>query len=108
MTEEICATELILDSASNERLANLCGPLDGHLRQIEKGLGVEIHNRGGNFRITGESATVDLASKIILEMYSASAREALSAEKVHLLLQSSLLKCAPGPQDPAVERTTCN
>ena len=105
MTAETCATELNLDSASNERLANLCGPLDGNLRQIEERLNVEIHNRGGNFRITGESATVDLASKVILELYSSSAREPLTADKVHLLLQSSVMS-APTTTGQPDERTT--
>ena len=95
MTAENSATELALDTAGNERLANLCGPLDGNLRQIEKELGVEIRNRGGKFRITGEPATVDLASRVLLEMYSSSARAPMSAEKVHLLLQSSRFRNAP-------------
>src|SRR3970040_2085887 len=40
------AAELTLEPPDNERLANLCGPLDQHLRQIERRLGVEINNRG--------------------------------------------------------------
>ena len=39
--------------ADAERLANLTGPFDAHLRLIELRLGVEIANRGNIFRITG-------------------------------------------------------
>ncbi|MEL7451039.1 MAG: phosphate starvation-inducible protein PhoH, partial [Pseudomonadota bacterium] len=43
--------DLLLEPADNERLANLCGQLDEHLRQVERGLGVQINNRGNAFRI---------------------------------------------------------
>ncbi|EED37726.1 conserved hypothetical protein [Stenotrophomonas sp. SKA14] len=44
--------DFTLSPEDNERLANLCGPFDGHLRQIELKLGVEIANRGFVFRST--------------------------------------------------------
>ncbi|MGO4774659.1 phosphate starvation-inducible protein PhoH, partial [Lysobacter sp. 2RAB21] len=47
------ASEFTLDPADSERLANLSGPFDGHLRMIELRLGVEIANRGNIFRIVG-------------------------------------------------------
>ncbi len=37
----------------NDRLANLCGQFDEHLRQIEARLGVEVSNRGDQFRVSG-------------------------------------------------------
>ena len=40
-----------VDPADNERLANLCGQFDEHLKQIESRLGVEISNRGNRFRV---------------------------------------------------------
>ena len=45
--------DFTLEPADNERLANLCGPFDAHLRQIELRLGVEISNRGQVFQVTG-------------------------------------------------------
>ena len=45
--------DFTLSPEDTERLANLCGPFDGHLRQIELKLGVEIANRGFVFRISG-------------------------------------------------------
>ena len=82
-------SDMVLEPASSERLANLCGPLDGHLRQIERRLGVEINNRGGSFRIIGEPRSVETASRLLADLYAASGNEALSAEKVHLYLQAA-------------------
>jgi phosphate starvation-inducible PhoH-like protein len=40
----------------NDRLANLCGPLDENLKQIENALDVTIQRRGETFRIKGDRA----------------------------------------------------
>lgn len=42
--------------ADNDRLGNLCGPLDENLRQIEVALDVEIARRGEKFRVRGARA----------------------------------------------------
>ena len=39
----------------NRALANLCGPLDANLRQIEAALDVTITHRAGAFTVAGES-----------------------------------------------------
>ncbi|MBI2969646.1 MAG: PhoH family protein [Gammaproteobacteria bacterium] len=85
------AAEFALESPSNERLANLCGPLDEHLRQIERRLGVEINNRGGSFRIIGTPKIVEITSRVLGDLYAATGSELLSAEKVHLHLQAAAL-----------------
>jgi len=78
------ATEVLLQPLDNERLANLCGPLDSHLRQLERRLGVEINNRGNNFRIIGSPKTVDLTARLIEDIYAAGKDETINAEKIHL------------------------
>jgi phosphate starvation-inducible PhoH-like protein len=83
------ALDVALGSPDNERLANLCGPLDEHLRQIERRLGVEVNNRGGSFRIIGTPRSVEVAGRLIEELYTATESETLSAEKIHLFLQES-------------------
>ena len=45
--------EFTLDPPDAERLANLAGPFDAHLRMLELRLGVEIANRGNVFRVSG-------------------------------------------------------
>lgn len=80
-------TEVNLEPADNERLANLCGSLDANLRHIERRLGVEINNRGNYFKIIGTAKTVDIASQLLDELYASTDSETLSSEKVHLALQ---------------------
>ena len=80
---------LFLEPSDNERLANLCGPLDEHLRQIEDRLGVAISNRGNQFRLSGEQQSVDSAAAILSELYKATDRESLAPARVHLYLQQA-------------------
>lgn len=81
--------DFVLEPEDRERLANLCGPLDRHLRQIELGVGVEIFNRGHLFRIVGEEAAVRLARGLLERLYDAAAHQRLGAEQVHLLLREA-------------------
>jgi phosphate starvation-inducible PhoH-like protein len=81
--------DITLEPVDNTRLANLCGQFDEHLRQIERRLGVEINNRGNNFRIIGDSEPVRGAAEVLKDLYRVSAEETLSPKRVHLYLQES-------------------
>jgi len=83
------ACELHLEPADNLRLANLCGPLNQHLHQLERHLGVTIVNRGNAFRVTGEAEPANAAGMLLESMYDATEGEALTAERVHLFLQEA-------------------
>lgn len=72
-----------------ERLANLAGPFDEHLRQIELRLGVEIANRGNVFRVNGEPRPIERASRLLRELYERTEFEVLSAPMLNLYLQES-------------------
>ena len=78
---------LDLEPADNSRLANLCGPFDEHLRQLERSLEVRIDNRGNRFQVHGARATV--ACRVLKRLYSATEEESLTAGTVHLHLQRS-------------------
>jgi phosphate starvation-inducible PhoH-like protein len=79
--------DFTLDPADNERLANLAGPFDGHLRQIELRLGVEIANRGNVFRITGTDAdAVARTEKLLRTLYAEAAEETLDDHAINLRL----------------------
>ncbi|MDP1136906.1 PhoH family protein, partial [Klebsiella pneumoniae] len=58
MSSTASVITLELEPADNERLANLCGHLDDHLRLLEKRLGVSIAGRGNVFSIEGEPDAV--------------------------------------------------
>ena len=85
------SAEVNLEPVDNERLANLCGSLDSHLRQIERRLGVEINNRGNSFRIIGTARIVDITSRLLGELYDSTAADSLSPEKIHLWLQDKAI-----------------
>jgi phosphate starvation-inducible PhoH-like protein len=81
--------DLDLLPEDNERLANLCGQLDQHLRQIERRLGIEINNRGNRFRLIGTRDAARAGEELLKSLYADSADELLTPELVHLRLQDS-------------------
>jgi phosphate starvation-inducible protein PhoH and related proteins len=81
------AQDLTLEPADNARLANLCGQLDEHLRQIERRLGVQIANRGNRFRVSGEPQAADAGSSLLRHLFDLTKTETLSPERVHYALQ---------------------
>jgi len=95
--------DLVLDPEDNARLANLCGPLEQHLRQIERRLGIEISNRGLSFRLIGEGAAVRLGERLLTDLYEETADDILTPESIHLALQASgadVLAVAAGSRLP--------
>jgi phosphate starvation-inducible PhoH-like protein len=83
----IHSIDIAIEPADNERLAELCGQFDQHLHLLEQRLGVEINNRGHQFRIIGDAGSVQRADGIIKGLYEETARGALTPEKIHLYLQ---------------------
>ncbi len=81
--------DLLLEPIDNQRLANLCGQLDEHLRQIERRLGVEINNRGNQFRVIGNPQAVDTAIAVLEALYQSTGEEPLNPARVHLFLQEA-------------------
>ena len=77
----------LLEPADMERLANLAGPFDGHLRQIELRLGVEIANRGNVFRVSSDDAeAVARTERLLHQLYEEAATETLDEHAIHLRL----------------------
>ncbi len=88
------STEFTLDPPDTERLANLTGPFDAHLRLLELRLGVEIGNRGNIFRLTGPGPMVAKTQQVLRQLWQDAATETLTEPAIHLRLT-----------DAAVERT---
>lgn len=81
--------ELDLQPADNLRLANLCGPLNQHLRQIESRMGVEINNRGQHFQLIGESSAVTAVAEVLKALYLSTDSEEITAAGINVFLQDS-------------------
>ncbi|MEM7292447.1 MAG: PhoH family protein [Pseudomonadota bacterium] len=86
MTQSV---EFRLEPADNQRLANLCGQFDEHLKQVESRLSVEVQNRGDRFRVLGDASAIEAASKVLHNLYQVAREETLSPERVHLFLQDA-------------------
>ena len=97
--------DFTLEPADTERLANLAGPFDGHLRQIELRLGVEIANRGNVFRITGrDEKAIARTEQLLRRLYDETAGETFDSHAINLRLSEAHVDDAVDhvPQDVAV------
>src|SRR5690349_22837569 len=108
MSTALTHREIALQPDDGERLANLSGPFDEHLRQIELRLGVEIANRGNVFRVTGGEHAVRLGERVLRDLYAATAHEVLNGAQVNLRLSESGIdaldaRAAEGAQDVAIK-----
>ena len=68
---------------------------------MERRLGVEINNRANQFRVIGSPKTVELAARILNDIYAASEDEHITKEKVHFFMQGANV-------DEAVEKELPN
>jgi phosphate starvation-inducible PhoH-like protein len=91
--------EFVLEPEDNERLANLSGPFDAHLRQLELRLGVEIANRGHIFRLSGEADAIRTAERVLRALHADTESETLTAHAIHLRLQASNLEAMTQSND---------
>lgn len=80
-----------LNPVNTERLMNLSGQFDQHLRQIEVRLGVEISNRGHVFAVSGHPNLVQIVINLLQNLYAETAESTLNPNKLHLFLQEANL-----------------
>ncbi|PPV06348.1 ATP-binding protein [Xanthomonas bromi] len=84
--------DFTLEPADTERLANLAGPFDAHLRQIELKLGVEIANRGNIFRVTGPESAITATQSLLAALYEEAATTTFDPHGIHLRLNDANLE----------------
>src|SRR5215468_3255678 len=96
------AVELTLAPLDNHALANLCGPLDANLRQIEAALDVAIAHRGGTFTVSGAPTQTRLATEVVRRFY-ALAEKPLSVDDIQLGLIELTTQRSAAPGAPAGE-----
>ncbi|MBI3186522.1 MAG: PhoH family protein, partial [Gammaproteobacteria bacterium] len=98
--------EIELQPADNLRLANLCGPLNQHLRQIESRMGVEINNRGQNFQLIGEDSAVMAVAEVLKALYLSAESEEITAAGINVFLQDSGVELLVNKAAGDVEQTS--
>ncbi len=95
--------DVVLEPADNERLANLCGQFDEHLRQIERRFNVDIASRGNRFRVTGQAGAAQIGSDVLQSLFKLTGRERLDPERVHMHLLESAMNEGDGLPMPSDE-----
>ena len=96
------AEELTLAPLDNRALANLCGPLDANLRQIEAALDVAISHRGADFRIEGMPPQTARAAEVLQRFY-VGAEKPLSVDDIQLGLVEIATRGRQRATPPAAE-----
>ena len=98
--------QLDLTPVDNERQAELCGPMDDHLKTIERRLGVEISYRGNQFKILGKDKICQAVILLLKNLYIETApvkgvNTLITSQMVHLaILEANVLE-QDGDDSPA-------
>jgi len=74
----------------NQRLVNLSGPVNKHLRQIEDYYKVKINNRSSHFEVSGEGRVLKTVKSVLLTLYNVAGHETLSPATVQLYLNDNV------------------
>ena len=75
-----------LDIQSSDQLANICGSLDKNLDNIAKNLKVKVSNKGSDFNIKGDNAT--LAISVLQELLLLSESKTIDSGDIDLCIKS--------------------
>ena len=97
--------DVVLAPEDHHRMANLCGQFDEHLRQIERGLGIRIKNRGNHFRLDGTLKSIEVGQGVLEELFSVTEAEEIDPERVHLCMQEFSRVDREARQESMVFRT---
>ncbi len=75
---------------SVDRLKNMLGAYNGHLKQIEQRLNVQISHRGEEFFVDGDLEAVERAESLLQRLHSeAELSQQISSDTLHLMIQGS-------------------
>lgn len=95
-----------LEPEDATRLANLCGNLDAHIRQIGDHYRIRIYNRGNQFQLEGEHDLTERAGVLLQRLYRETSHGTpITPDLIHLLLQedsnnADQSAAAPAPKQP--------
>ncbi|MDD6176985.1 MAG: PhoH family protein [Ruminobacter sp.] len=86
--------KISLEPANKDRLANLCGPLDDNLKQLQRRMGVEITYHNEDFTLNGEDSRINAVASILQRLYIETApvkgkTKYITPEDVHLAISET-------------------
>jgi len=83
--------EITLEPEDNNRLLNLCGPLNTNIKEIELRFDVQINQRGNLFNFIGNKKNIVIASQAIKDLYLSTSDDELSLEVLREYLHQPIL-----------------
>jgi phosphate starvation-inducible PhoH-like protein len=89
-TSNIISIQFELVPMDNQRLLNLCGPVNQHLGQIEEFYSVKINCRGNQFEVSGNGRILKTVKNAIQTLYNVAGHETLSPATVQLYLNDNV------------------
>jgi|TARA_B100001059_G_scaffold86297_1_gene84442 phosphate starvation-inducible PhoH-like protein len=78
--------EITLEPQDNNKLLNLCGPLNNNIKEIELRFDVEINQRGNLFNFLGDKKNIKFASEALKNLYKSIDNEELSIDSLREFL----------------------
>lgn len=88
-----------LEPNDNRRLATLCGELNGHIKQVEERLHVEIRHRGMDFTVRGKSENALAGQQVLEQLYAETdSTNDVTPDRVHLAIQETQMSASANPQ----------
>jgi len=92
LNTSVTTQQLTLTPNNPQRLANLCGQFDEHLKQIESTLAIEIKNRGNVFQIKGQNNHASAANHLLNSLYrDTGTGEDITPDSLHIQLNELLM-----------------
>ena len=79
--------EITLEPIDNNRLVNLCGPLNNNIKEIEMRFDVEINQRGNLFYLLGDKKNIIIVSEVLKKLYLSAEKSNISEEQLRDFLQ---------------------
>ena len=95
MSVPVATRDLAFEPVDNARLANFVGPMDENLRHVEQRFGVQVRRRGGWVEVSGPTDAAIGAEHVLRRLFELSGSEALTPERVHLVVQEAGMETAP-------------
>ena len=86
----VSSIQFELTPADNQRLVNLCGPVNKHMHQLEDFYDVKINCRSNLFEITGDGRRLKTVKNAILTLYNVAGHEVLTPATVQLYLNDNV------------------
>lgn len=79
-----------IEPDDTKRLANLCGQLDSHIKQIANHFKVKIYNRGARFQVEGNLDKAEAVKNLINRLYRETHNGTeITPDLIHLLLREA-------------------